>query len=284
MESQYNRLKDSYTYRQILIGLRNEFLEYQKKLNKLRELSVVFGKDDYNYNLYKPPYSKELPELVVDKCIKEYNPKTVGALISLIYHSFFYHKPTRTIMVRDNNGNYFPKRINGNNEVKKNEFAIFPRYEDNAEFIELANEILGSDFANMMQLDSKIAAVPSVPIVYKKTPTIVPTVSSFGFVLCTDKSRFEYLGRNDVLKFSSVKRPNEKWQPLTEEHLDFISKIEFPKDAFSEYHQGLIEKSVDDNRPFVLSEDYQPELFTRFEIQDSPKQLVLAKSQRKIKL
>lgn len=277
-DTQYTSYKDNYTYRQILIGLRNEFLEFQKKLDKLKELSVVFGKDDYYYNLYKTPYSTELPELVVDKRIKEYAPKTVGALI---YHLFFYNQPTRTTMLRDNNGNYFPQRINGNDKIKKNQFAIFPRYENNEEFIKLANEILDSDFANMMQLNSNLSSVVSEPIIFKKTPKIVPTISNFGFALCTGNSRFEYFGRKDILEFSSVKMLNGELNPLTQEHLDLVSCIEFPKDAFSSYHQNIIDRSLDDDRPIVLTEEYIPKTFTRFELQDSPKQLVLTKMSSK---
>ena len=54
--------------------------------------------------------------------------------------------------------------------IKKNQFAIFPRYENNEEFIKLANEIVDSDFANMMQLNSNLSSVVSVPMILKKTP------------------------------------------------------------------------------------------------------------------
>ena len=42
IDNKYLNYKDSYTYRQILIGLRNEFLEYQKKLDMLSDYVFMF--------------------------------------------------------------------------------------------------------------------------------------------------------------------------------------------------------------------------------------------------
>lgn len=279
IDNQYKQHKDSYTYRQILVGLRNEFLEFEKKLNQLSKYVLISEdtmgvfperRDDYYFNLYKNPFENKRPELVIERAIiRKRLLEKLGMRTS----------PTRAFMVKDNNGAYYPLRKNWFEDYQFN-MVIRPGYEK--EFQECAEEILDSDFAkHMMRLNSSIHAVVSEPITYKKTPTIMPNLASYGFTLCTRNSQFKYLGRNNIIEFTSVRMRDEKWLPLTQEHLNFASGIEFSKDAFSEYHQGIIEKSIDDDRPIVLSKEYQPETFTRLEIQDSPKQLILTKAQSK---
>ena len=94
-------------------------------------------------------------------------------------------------------------------------------------------------------------------------------------------SEIKYLGRHNMIQFTSLRHPSEEQKLLTQEHLDYVSTIRFPKDAFSEYHRSIIDNSINDNRPIVLPEEYQPEILTKLEIQDTPKQLVLTKTQSK---
>ena len=86
IDNKYLNYKDSYTYRQILIGLRNEFLEYQKKLDMLSDYVFMFEdqtwlssekRDEYHFDLYKKPYIKDImPELALNRVIlrKRNNP------------------------------------------------------------------------------------------------------------------------------------------------------------------------------------------------------------------
>jgi len=272
IDNQYTSNKDNYTYRQILIGLRNEFLEFQKKLDQLSEYVFIFedteeNRQAYYFNLYKNPFHEELPELTLDR---EIIKKSLLEKLRLI------HSATRAFMVKSSNGKYYPLKKTWFKEKQFN-MVIKPGCEK--EFLECAEEILNSDFAKYMQLSSTISASVDNS---NLTPVVIsPKISSFGFDLRTSKSEFGYLGRNNMLCFRSVRKSNEKWEPLTQEHLNFVSGIEFPKDAFPEYHQSIIDRSIDDDRPIILSEDYQPEILTKFEIQDLPMQLVLTKTKSK---
>lgn len=262
--------EDCYTYRQILIGFRNEFLEVQKKLDKLSDYVTMFDQnvDDYYFNLYKNPSDNDLPELVIDRSIVK---QRLLEKLGLVYPT-----PTRTFMVKDNNGVYYPLRRYW---FKESDFNMVIKSGREKEFQELAGEILNSNFAKYMTLSESITAADSSSIATLVSPRIVPR--SFGFVLRTGKSEITYLGRNNIIEFASVRNRNEPWVPLTQKHLDFVSSIEFPKDAFSEYHKSIIESSIDDDRTIVLSEQYEPETYTRLEIEDEAKKLVLTKTQSK---
>lgn len=275
IDNQYINHRDSYTYRQILVGLRKEFLEFQKKLDQLSEYVFIFEKtkeqrDSYYFNLYKNPLDNKKTELVLDRTIiKKRLLEKLGLRFS----------PTRSFMVKDNNGVYYPLRKYW---FEENEFNMVIKPGCEKEFQECAEEILNSDFAKyMMQLNSNISAVTSEPFVSKNSAIITPNLTSFGFDLRTCGSEIKYLGRHNMIQFKSLRHPSEEQKLLTQEHLDYVSTIRFPKDAFSEYHRSIIDNSIDDNRPIVLSEEYQPEILTRLEIQDTPKQLVLTKTQSK---
>lgn len=250
---------ETYRYDIILNALRKEYSILNEKLNRLRELSVVYGKDDYYYNLYKDLYSKELPELVADKCVREHYPRTLGALL---YHLYGERKATRTVMLRDNNGNFFPKRVIGRNSIKKDEFAIFPRYESCDEFIELTNEILNSDAAKNISFDHTINALDCDDV---RCAKIIP--KSYDFSLRTPDFMVEYRGRNDEMKISGFRNESGEFNRMTHDYFKDITDLEFPADKFSDYHRDLIESYFNetDHIPYVALEGYfEPASYGRY--------------------
>ena len=276
IDNKYLNYKDSYTYRQILIGLRNEFLEYQKKLDMLSDYVFMFEdqtwlsyekRDEYHFDLYKKTYTKDaMPELALNRVILRKR---------LLEKLRLNSSPTRSFMVKDNNGIYYPLRKHWFEKYQFN-MVVKPLFEK--EFQECVEEILNSDFAKYMQLNEHIYSATSNIIDQKNNSFLKPNLTSYGFDLLTNKSEFKYLGRYDMLEFSMSGYPKERWEPLTQEHLDYISDIQFPKDAFSEYHQSIIERSIDDERPIILSDQYQPTIHTKLEIKDDSKKLILVKS------
>lgn len=262
-------MNDTYTYKQILIGLRNEFLEAQRKLDELESSLIVLGgnSDEYYFNLYKALYTNCFPEMALEKKIKNTN-----RLLNMLRNMYGYRKPTRALVVKDNNGFYYLYRPY---RFKKNDFNVVINPNSKVEFRELIEELLNSDFAKFMTFDHMITAINSTAI-----PRIEP--KSFQFDLHTDKSHLSYLGRKDILEFSSVRRKTEKWEPLTQEHLDVVSKIEFPKDSFSKYHQTIIEKGMNDDKELVLDDEYIPSKHTKLKINEDGKKLVLSRIERRI--
>lgn len=254
----------TYNYKYILLALREEYLKLNEKLDELKELSIVYGADEYYYNLHKIPYSKELPELTVDKIVKEYDPRTFGALM---YQLFGEIKPTRTIMLRDNNGNYFPQRVSGNGSVKKNDFAIFPRHETSQEFSELANEILTSDVAKNINFTHTIKAVKDCEIPNAK---IYPSI--YGMVLHTPKQRLDYIGRQDMMKIAGYQSDFGYFEKLTPEYFSDIVNLEFPVNEFSDYHKEIIESYIDKTAqlPYISLEGcFTPSTYGKYILDDS---------------
>lgn len=263
---------ETYRYDIILNALRHEYLILNEKLDRLRELSVVYGKYDYYYNLFKDVYSKELPELVADKCIKEHYPRTLGALL---HHLYGYRKPTRTVMVRDNNGNFFPKRVIGRSSVKKDEFAIFPRYESCEEFMELANEILNSEAAKNISFNHTIKAVDGSEIPGAR---IIP--KAYQFDLRTPEHMIEYKGRNDEMKIAGFRKDGEDFKKMTHDYFKTVTDLEFPVDEFSDYHREIIESYFNstDSIPYIaLGAYFEPSSYGRYSLDETSGGIYLRK-------
>ena len=256
--------KDTYTYKQILLGLRKEFLEAQKRLDELNKYVFIFDENKVNYyfNLYKSPYEEKAPELTLD-----INEQSQNKLLNMMKNAYGYKRPSRAIMLRNNNGDYYPFRPYW---VRKNDFNISIDPLLKVEFKELVEELLNSDFAKYMTLPTTITAIEAQSI-----PRIVPR--SFQLDLLTDKSQILYLGRKDILELAIRKKRNERWEPLTQELLDYILEIEFPKDAFPEYHQRIIEESIYDDMEFILCKQIKPKTHERLQVREEGKKLILEK-------
>ena len=251
----------NYTYKQILLGLRKEFLEINEKLDKLREC-VYFTKDkksNYYFNLISD--SKNKTEMVVDR----------DNVRESIFRKYGYNRvPTRAFVRMNEEELYCLLR---KKSFKKKDFNMNVIEGKEQDFQELIKEIINSDFAINMFLTDIIKSKGYLEEELKYA-ILQPNICNFIFTLRTDKSEFEYEGRKDIIEFSSVSKMNEKFKPLTQEHVDVIANLEFPKESFSTYHQNVIEKNLDD-RPLVLSQDYIPSIGAKFEITEEPKKLVL---------
>lgn len=272
-----------YTYKQILIGLRNEFLIFQKKLDQLSEYIITIEdlqntfsqkkeRDNYYFNLYQNPFNGELPELVLDRLpIKKRLLEYLGLL----------HSPTRVFMVKSNNGMYYPLK-NNNIGSKLFNIIIKPGYEK--KFCECVDEILNSSFAKYIQLINPLNSTINDSLGNTIFSLLSPKLSSYGLELRTTNAHLTYIGRNNMLKFCSVKKPKEKYTPLTQELLNDITNIKFSRDDFSEYHQSIIDKTIADERPILLGKEYQPQTFANFDIESTEKELILSISQNKRRL
>lgn len=258
--------KDTYTYKQILLALRKEYIEYKRKLDMLMGYAAIYDlKDNYQFNLFKSVYESTNPELTLDKIIKEGNPKTLLALWNNIFGD---RTPTRTIMLKDNNGNYYPNRKYNH---RKNDFYVLPHPEYRREFTELADEIVSSDFAKNMCFDHTISAVNPDTIPGAK---ILPR--SFEIHLKTLNSEVRYQGREDKLRIAGSRKPNEDWTKFTQDDLDYISQIEFPRDEFSEYHQNLIDEC--DDKEILLPVGYTPQVLSKFNIMEDENKVILTRT------
>lgn len=242
--------KDTYTYKEILLGLREEFIDTESKLRELKDYSLANGKyvSRYHYHLSQTS-SEHLPELRVNVTRKQ--TELMRRLRKILSRYTYYSDPTSALMVKSNNGIYYPLA----GEPFK--LGVNPTYKE--EFERLATELLESRFANEMNF-KEIASTTE-----GKHETVATRWYEPRLKLNRDKkvALVDYLGRTDRIKYAAT-----PGMPLTQELLDEMMSIEFPKAEFSEYHQELIENNPDAQRPILLPTTYEPITYGEFQVID----------------
>lgn len=138
--------KDYYSLKEIVLGLRDEYLKHYEKVEKLKALCTVDEKRvvDFDFRTKKHYSAREegkLPELT---CVYEERLNQIQVLLRNIGSRISGFPPTKKRLGRlaSENGSYridsyydnFPIQINGE--------------QANADFFEQANAILESEFAN----------------------------------------------------------------------------------------------------------------------------------------
>lgn len=242
--------KDTYTYKEILLGLRDEFIDTESKLRELKDYSLANRKyvSSYHYRLSQTS-SDYLPELRVN--VTRRQSELMRKLRRLLQRFTYYNDPSSALMVKSNNGIYYPLA----GEPFK--LGVNPKYKE--EFERLATELLESRFANEMNFGE----VKSTSGEHHETIATRWYEPKLRLNRERSVAIVDYHGRTDRLKFAGS--PN---MPLTQELLDEIMATEFPKDNFSEYHQQLIESNPDKDRPVLLPEGYEPTTLGEFQVID----------------
>lgn len=242
--------KDTYTYKEILLGLRNEFIDIESELRELKQYTLANKQyvSDFNYHLSQLD-KDHLPELRVH--VERRQSELMKRLRNLLGRFTYYNNQTSALMVKSNNGIYYP--LAG----KPFKLGVNPEYKE--EFESLARKLLDSDFAAQMNF-KEVTAVDSNDRAAVSTRWYEPhlRLNSRGGV-----AQIDYIGRTDRIKYSASSN-----MPLTQELLDEMLSLEFPKDAFSEYHQELIEQNPDSSRPILLPSNHEPTTLKEFRIVD----------------
>lgn len=244
---------ETYTYKQILLGLRIEYVKAQKILDELSNYTYNRSKlMDYHFRLWNDSHKDNNPELLLGKKTKDDKQ-----LFNLLYTIFGKNILRCTTMLSDNNGFYYPKDKGYNIVIK-----------DEQKFKEEVEKLLSSDFAKYMSSNSLINAINSEAI-----PRIL--LRYFKIDLRSEKSVVVYHGREDVLEIAS--RGKNHFEPLTQEYLNYMLELEFFKKDFSEYHQKIIEQNIDNDKKIILYDGYKPEMLSKFNIKEDSKKLILTK-------
>ena len=256
--------KDTYTYKEILLGLRDEFIDVESQLRELKDYSLANKKYVSKYTYYLSKVNPEhLPELRVSVVRKQ--TALMRKLRELARRYSYYSDPQTALMVKSNNGIYYP--LAG----KPFKLGVNPEYKE--EFERLATELLNSRLANEMNFDEVYSTS------FKERETIATRWFKPYLRLSRENKAVQmtYCPETDRVKFASGNIP------LTPELLDEIMSIEFPKEEFTPYHQEIIE-SKKENRDIVLSKTDSPITFGEFQIIDyasNPKIYLREKKQRK---
>lgn len=248
---------DTYTFKEVILGLRPEFIKAKKDLDKLKQYSVHDPKyiDDFDYALSKFLVD-EAPELLIYIQRKYQNNLIKG--FDELRDIFGHPRKTGAKMVRDNTGIYYPL-------TNEKNFPYVNR-DQYQEFKELAEQILSSDFAQKMNFSeisspNKYDIIRLSGIMYNLRLTTLEQ---------TTNCQFDYLGNQDKFGFYGGKTTL-----LTEEYLDYLLDREFPREEFSEYHQALIDEHLGDDTDIVLPENCEPLKSCQLNIEDDGKKLIL---------
>ena len=252
--------QERYTYKQILLGIRNEHLQLNKQLEELEAYIDVSDKHviDYYFQVWNF-YIDKNPELLL-RIIK--NDKKIRTFIKGL---FGYRDVNSSVMVRDNNGDYYPLNWH------RMRLRFSPQTKDG--FSKLAKEILDLEIGHKMTSFNPVAA--SDKDFHKSLLLYLYYVT---FRLCSDdkSSTMTYYGRDDILEFSSgIDTPTY----LTQDNLDIILNADFPSSSFSEYHQRIIEKTPSDIE-IVASEELAQMRSGYLKINEKGKKLVLTKTKK----
>lgn len=147
-------------------------------------------------------------------------------------------KQTSTDMIKNECGMYLPKKIINGKLDKRFDISILNWKEK--EFAEKVDILRGSDFSKSMcysedELDS---------IIGNNGEHIWPTRTDYSQYFSNNELSLTYIGIDDIILLSSVRKPNEKFNPITNEMLQKAMNTEFPKSAFSDYHRKIIDSNL----------------------------------------
>lgn len=252
--------KDYYTLKEIILGLRGEYLNHQQKLYNLKQFcDIDKGKAvDFNFRIHQS--EQKNPTLLCEYIPKQ--NKIEKLITNFSKKSGFYIYGQHTAhLVTDNNQYYFL--------CGYTKYPVHVKYNYGMEekFSSSVNSILKDEFSNSMRSQyiedncSDINAALTIDstlinLYVRDTCSKVP----YSFVL--------YDSSKDILEFKSFDEQFDK------QSMETALDIMFPSEKLNKYHVRTIINSNESEKPMVL-ENFSPCDMAKFDIQDEGKQYVL---------
>lgn len=264
-----------YTYKQLLIGLRNEYLNVKNELDELNQYIVNNSNSEYEHRFrlgIPSEYCKETKaKLMIDVNRRK---KELFYRLKYIMQAFgiVKRKQTSTEMVKNECGIYLPKKIINGKLDKRFDISILPGKEK--AFTEKADILRDSEFSNFMYFSEDELN----NIIRNNNGHIWRTMPDYSQSFSNETLSLTYMGIDDIIELSSVCKHGEKFKPITNEVLQMAMKTEMPKSAFSDYHQKIIDSSLSPEKEIIFSENYVPTTHSKFIIEEREKSLVLHKT------
>lgn len=265
---------NNYTYKQILIGLRNEYLIVKNELDELNKYIVNNSQSEYEYRFRlgiplkygEDEKAKLMLDLTKRKRELFYRLKYIMQVFGIINM-----KPTSIKMIKYENGMYLPKKdINGNLD-KRFKISILPGKEE--DFVKRVDTLRDSEFAKFMHYSEE----ELTNFLLNSNAHIWCTSPNYSQKFSNKELTLKYIGLDDIIELGSVCQHGETFKPITNEMFQTALNTEISKNAFSDYHRRIIDSSLSSEKEIVFSEDYVPTIHSKFAIEDSKKALVLHK-------
>lgn len=255
--------KDYYTLKEIILGLNDEYLKYQQKLQELKQFCEMDKKRaiDFNFRIFQPP--QEMPTLVCDYDPKQNRLQQLITDISKKTGHFIYGKYLSHLVI-DNNQYYF----------LSNNYPVHIKYgtDTNIEFYNHANSILKSEFSNNMvtpfMIESNLSDINATMLINSTTIDFeLYKGNNFNGI---PSHRILYNSRKNTLEISSYKNTFDK------DFMQMAFDISFPSPKLNKYQIETIEKSKNKEKSIVLEETDSSDM-AKFEIQSKETKYVLHK-------
>lgn len=258
--------KDYYTYKEILFGLRHEYLKVQQELAQLKPYTQM---DDYLEKKILDFYFE------LSQCSFEKNPEIYCHFIpkqSCLnkkmnkFRAFLTGDFPRwnSKVLSDNNGRYY---------MANQSFPIsICNDEHGEEFDEMLQKILNSDFANSIycKCDTEFLGksynleIKPSNINLFGTISVMDLVCNCRYILCYDAI--------DIMRHS---------KNLSIDFINETLNVQFPKEMFSNYHQNIIDNHNVSDKKIRIVDDISNLTMVDFSIEEDEKEIVLTKSNKR---
>lgn len=252
-----------YTYEQIILGFRKEYLDICKKLEDLDE-----------YITYKNILNKEYNFTICQK--KEDSPVQLRIIaqykgyLKKLYELIFRYKNIFLYLEKSNDNMYFVNQRNLTFFEKSN-FKI----KDNMiqEFSQKVDCLLNSNQVKQARVFEKINPLNKTCHCWSSRQKF------YGFNCENDICSIDYFSplfdKNEEIIIASITRIGEKFSSISEEEFYEVLKTPILKDSFTIEHQKVINQEIEQESHIVLSASYTPKSYCRFKIKEDEEKLIL---------
>lgn len=255
-----------YTYKEILFGLRHEYLKVQQELEKLKPYTHVnefLEKKllDFYFELSQCSFEKN-PEVYCHFIPKQsYLKKKMNKIRAHLTGNF---PIWCSKVLSDNNNRYY---------MEQQHFPIqVCDYEYCEEFDEILQKILNSDFAhsiyskcdtNFLGKSYHLEIKPSNINLFG-TINVMDLDSSCDYILCYDNIYISHHSKN-----------------LSQDFINETLNVQFSKQMIPSYHQNIIDDSNVSAKKIRIADDVSNLTMVDFSIEEDEKEIVLRKSDKR---
>lgn len=282
-------IKDYYSLREIVLGLREEYLKYYEKVEKLKSLCTVDEKKvaDFDFRIIQHFFAREegkLPEL---SCAYEERLNRIQVFLRDIGSRILCYPNEKTKIGRlsSDNGRFYINSCYDNFPIQ------IIGEKENEEFFEQANEILNSQFANGIDMytwynayiadKGKIPLPKNIPGEFQDTSINVFS-SWFKVTMHMKNSNLRtfwlfYKPCTDSLEVSAFGK--DRRYKIDEETVNDILAIEYPTDRLGQYHIDIIDSFSKKDKD-VSIECFDARNKVKLDIEEDEKEIVFCKSRK----
>lgn len=250
-------MKDYYTLKEIILGLRKEQLKIRKELLFLESKLNIDDKLYYESYLTIQRKTSLKKDVQLTLVLTKKNKMIEDILYAITFH--YQHLKGRlnynfNDLVKDNNGNY--SLYDG--KILK---------EDQTIFNETANKILNNKFVNEVINTYRFSGDSN----YQNALNTTPTKTKYYGSRKDRINNLTYDARTDSLWVTNL------YFDSYQEIIDDLLNIKVPKNIFSEYIQSIIEENSDVKKEIIIPKERNIKRISEFYLNEEKNEFILVK-------